>query len=63
MRTDHGPGGNLWAMSLLVLLLLIAAFVLLLAAAFGVAVRRVSLGWLGLACWMLTVVIAGWPDM
>jgi hypothetical protein len=53
------PGG----MTLLVLLLLVAAFVLLLAAAFGVAVRRVSLGWLGLACWMLTLVIAGWPDM
>jgi hypothetical protein len=50
-------------MTLLVLLLLVAAFVLLLAAAFGVAVRRVSLGWLGLACWMLTLVIAGWPDM
>lgn len=51
------------AMSLLVLLLLVFAFVCLLLAAFGVAVRRVSLGWLGLAAWMLTVVMAGWPDM
>jgi hypothetical protein len=50
-------------MSLLVLLLLVFAFVCLLLAAFGVAVRRVSLGWLGLAAWMLTVVMSGWPDM
>jgi hypothetical protein len=39
------------------LLLYIAALVLLLFAAFGPTVRRVSLGWLGMACWLTAAVI------
>lgn len=50
-------------MSLFLLLLMIAAVVCLFLAAFGVAVRRVSLGWLGLAFWALAVLIPAWPDM
>lgn len=37
------------------LILLIIAFILLLLAAFGVSPRPVSLGWLGLALWLLAV--------
>lgn len=37
------------------LFLLIIALVLLLLAAFGVNPPRVSLGWLGLALWLLAV--------
>ena len=50
-------------LGLLILLLMVAAVVCLFLAAFGVAARRVSLGWLGLALWALTVLITGWPDM
>lgn len=37
------------------LILLVLAFVLLLLAAFNVNPPRVSLGWLGLALWLLAV--------
>jgi hypothetical protein len=37
--------------------LLLLAVVLLLLAAFGVAHPRVSLGWLGLACWAAVVLL------
>lgn len=50
-------------MDLFLLLLMIAAVVCLSLAAFGVAVRRVALGWLGLALWALAVLIPAWPDM
>jgi lipopolysaccharide export LptBFGC system permease protein LptF len=42
--------------------LLLLAVVLLGLAAFGVGHPRVSLGWLGLACWALYVllVLGGW---
>ena len=33
------------------------ALVLLVLAGFGVAVRRVSLGWLGLACWLFAAAV------
>lgn len=39
------------------LILLIAAVICLFLAAFGVAVSRVSLGWLGLALFVLTFLI------
>lgn len=39
------------------LILYIIAFVLLLLEAFGVAAPRVSLGWLGLALFVLTFII------
>jgi len=37
------------------LLLLVVAFILLLLAAFGIGAPRLSLGWLGLALWLLAV--------
>lgn len=40
-------------------ILLVFAFVLLLCAAFGVALPRVQLGWLGLACWVLSILLGG----
>lgn len=39
------------------ILTLILAFVLLGCAAFGVGRPRVHLGWAGLACWVLTVIL------
>ena len=39
------------------LILLIAAFILFVLAALGVSAGRVSLGWAGLACWVLTLLI------
>lgn len=36
------------------LLLYVIALILLILAALGVETRRVSLGWLGLALWLLT---------
>jgi hypothetical protein len=42
---------------MLVLVLLILAVVCLAAAALGVTVRRVHLGWLGVALFVLTVLI------
>jgi hypothetical protein len=41
------------------MLLYIVAFVLLLIAALGVAVPRISLGWLGLALWLLADKLLG----
>lgn len=38
-------------------ILLVIAFVLLLLAAFGVAAPRVNLGWLGVACYVLTMLV------
>jgi len=38
--------------------LLIAAILLFLAAAFGVPARRVNLGWLGAACWATSFFIS-----
>ena len=39
------------------MVLYIISFILLLLAAFGVNVERVSLGWLGLAAFVLTFII------
>jgi hypothetical protein len=50
-------------MDLFLLLLMVAAVVCLFLAAFGVGVRRVAIGWLGLALWALAVLIPAWPDM
>jgi hypothetical protein len=44
---------------MLTLFLMIAALVLLILAAFNVPSSRVNLGWLGLACWCLAVLLAG----
>lgn len=49
--------------AMIAFLLMLAAVVCLFLAAFGVAVRRVGLGWLGLAFWALAVLIPAWPDM
>ena len=38
-------------------ILLVIAFILLLLAAFGVAAERISLGWLGLAVFVLTFIV------
>jgi hypothetical protein len=46
-------------MGLLLFLILAAAFLLLLAAAFQLPTRRVNLGWLGLAVWVLAILIVG----
>lgn len=40
-------------------ILLVFAFVLLALAAFNVPSTRVSLGWAGLACWCLSLLIGG----
>jgi hypothetical protein len=47
---------------MLYVILLLLAVVLLASAASGVGHPRVSLGWLGLACWALYVllVLGGW---
>jgi len=42
---------------MLITILLVAAVILLFLAAFGVSVSRVSLGWLGLALFVLAQVI------
>jgi hypothetical protein len=42
-------------------LLYIVAFVCFFLAAIGVAIPRVNMVAAGLACWVLTVLIAGWP--
>jgi hypothetical protein len=39
----------------------IVATILLVLAAFGFAVRRVSFGWLGLALWLFTYAL--WPHL
>ena len=41
------------------LILLVLAFVLLLLASFNVQPPRIQLGWLGLAFWVLAVLIGG----
>jgi hypothetical protein len=40
------------------LILMIFAFICLLLTAFNISAPRVHLGWLGLACWLLSVLIA-----
>lgn len=45
---------------MLVLILYVVAFVCFVAAAFGVG-GRVNLIAVGLACWVLTAVLAAWP--
>jgi hypothetical protein len=54
-------GGALQTHPLYVILLLVAV-VLLVLAAIGVGAPRVSLGWLGLACWALVALltVGGW---
>jgi hypothetical protein len=54
--------GKPGAMSVLILILMVAAFLLLLGAAFRVGSRRVELGWLGLASWALAVLLGMLPD-
>jgi len=44
-------------MAIVILILLVAAFILLVCAAFGVGRPRVHLGWLGLACWVATAIL------
>lgn len=46
-------------MALLTLILMIAAFLLLVGAAVGIPTGRVSLGWLGMALWALVVLLGG----
>ncbi len=53
--------GKSGAMTILITLLMVVAVVLLLLAAFGVAARRLSLGWLGLASWALAVLLGMLP--
>jgi hypothetical protein len=40
-------------------ILLVLAFVLLLLAAFNVSTARISLGWLGMAVWCLSILLGG----
>jgi hypothetical protein len=44
---------------MLVTILLVFAFVLLVVAAFGIGLPRVNLGWLGLALWVLSILLRG----
>lgn len=44
---------------MLTTILMVFAFVLLLVQAFNPPVPRVSLGWIGLACWALAVILGG----
>lgn len=48
-------------MALLTFLLLLAALVCFGLTAIGVGASRINLLALGLACWMLTLVISTWP--
>lgn len=48
-------------MSVIIFVLLVAAFICFVLAAFGVAATRINLVALGLACWVLTAVITAWP--
>lgn len=48
-------------MSLLIVVLLLAAFIGFVLAAFGVAVSRINLIAAGLACWVLTLLVGVWP--
>lgn len=43
---------------MLTVILLLAALVCFLLAAFGVPTSRVSIGWIGLACWVLVPLLA-----
>lgn len=47
---------------MLALILMLIAVVCFALAAFGVAVPRVNLVALGLACWALTVLFGVWPS-
>ena len=49
-------------MDMLILVLYVAALVLFLASSFGVAIGRVSLGWLGAALVTLAVLLTGYPS-
>lgn len=46
-------------MNVLVFILQILALICLFIAAWGVALPRVSAGWLGLALWLLSLMIGG----
>lgn len=46
---------------MLTFVLLLAGFILFILAAMAVPVPRVNLVAAGLACWILTVLIASWP--
>jgi len=48
-------------MALLVLVLLILGLFCFLLATAGIGLPRISFGWLGLALWILTVIITTWP--
>jgi hypothetical protein len=48
-------------MSIAILILLVAAFVLLLLAALNVPSSRVGLGWMGLACAVLSELLKAVP--
>ena len=55
-----GYPGTQFAMSLLILLFLVLALVCFVAAAFNIA-ARINLIALGLAFWVLSVIIQVWP--
>jgi hypothetical protein len=44
-------------------LLLLAALVLLCLAGFNVPARRVTYGWLGMACWCLAILLGYLPAL
>ena len=48
-------------MTLLIVILLIVALACFIAAAVGAVVGRLNLVAVGLACWVLTVLMAKWP--
>lgn len=49
---------------MLTTILMVFAFVLLLLAAFNVPVPpRINLGWLGLACWALAILLGALPPL
>lgn len=50
------------AVRMLAVILLLVGFVCFTLAALGVAVPRVNLVALGLACWVLTALIDAWPQ-
>jgi hypothetical protein len=45
----------------IVFVLLLAALILLVLAAFGVNGPRINTGWAGLACWVAAEVVTRWP--
>ena len=40
-------------------ILMVFAFVFFVVAAAGIALPRVNLGWVGLACWALSILLGG----